>query len=555
MLRTTAAKRSTGRTLARACAVVLVAVALVAGSQQSAGADTVPPAGTPATVSADALPTWQLNGVVWSQVVINNIVYATGSFTKARPPGVAVGGPGEVAANNIFAYDIRTGNRVGTFNHSLNAQGRVVTASATGSRVYVGGDFTTVDGVVRGHVASFDTVSGKLDTAFHPSVNGAVRAMSATPTALYFGGSFSSVNAASRIRLAAVNPATGSLLPWEPKADNGIVWTMVVAPDKSRVIVGGAFTTLNGQAAYGMGSLSVANGSNLPWAANKTIRDATSTGAITSLRTDGRQIYGSGFAFGAGSSFEGTFAANPTTGAITVLNDCHGDTYDVYPGGAVLYSVSHVHDCSAVGGFPDVNPRNLTQRTLAQTIAATRKNTGPDSYGWNYSGLPASTILHWFPNLTPGTYTGQSQAAWSIAGNGSYIVLGGEFPTVNGMAAQGLIRFAVTALAPDKAGPTYTRKTSPSPVPATSAASPSPGKVTVTYGTAWDYDNESLTYELVRDNATVVTSATVKTTFWNLPIRSFTDTVPAGTTHTYQVRIKDPFGNTLLSPKSSAVTA
>ena len=106
-----------------------------------------PPAGTPATAAADGLPTWQINGVVWSQAVVGNTVYATGSFTKARPPGVAAGGAGEVDALNIFAYDITTGNRVASFSHSLNAQGRAVTASPDGSRIYVGGDFTAVDGL------------------------------------------------------------------------------------------------------------------------------------------------------------------------------------------------------------------------------------------------------------------------------------------------------------------------------------------------------------------------------------------------------------------------
>src|SRR5215207_5769349 len=107
--------------------------------------DTAPSLTTPPTVSADGLPTWQINGVVWSQVVVNNIVYATGSFTKARPPGVPAGGAGEVDARNIFAYSITTGNRVSSFNHSLNAQGLAIAASADGSRIYVVGDFTTVD--------------------------------------------------------------------------------------------------------------------------------------------------------------------------------------------------------------------------------------------------------------------------------------------------------------------------------------------------------------------------------------------------------------------------
>ena len=66
-----------------------------AASFQTASADTAPAAGTPATVSGDGLPTWQINGVVWAQVLVGNTVYATGEFTKARPPGV----PPAVPAN------------------------------------------------------------------------------------------------------------------------------------------------------------------------------------------------------------------------------------------------------------------------------------------------------------------------------------------------------------------------------------------------------------------------------------------------------------------------
>ena len=164
------------------CATAAVCLAGIAGPSWGTTAnfvvtDTearVPPPDSPVTVSADGLPTWQINGVVWSQVVVNNIVYATGSFTKARPPGVAAGGPGEVDAQNIFAYDITTGQRVSTFNHSLNAQGLAIAASPDGSRVYVGGDFTAVDGIARGHVASFRTASGALDLNFAPKVQGQV---------------------------------------------------------------------------------------------------------------------------------------------------------------------------------------------------------------------------------------------------------------------------------------------------------------------------------------------------------------------------------------------
>src|SRR6476620_5903077 len=205
--------RGPARSLRRMVAVVvfsMLTVGLVAVSGTPAMADTAPPAGTPATVSADALPTWQINGVVWSQVLVGNTVYATGSFSKARPPGVAAGGAGEINAANIFAYDIRTGNPV-TFNHSLNAQGLSITASPDGSRIYVGGDFTTVDGATRGHVAAFKTATGALDPNFAPSVSNQVRALAASASTLYIGGSYGSVNGSTRSNLAAVNASTGTL--------------------------------------------------------------------------------------------------------------------------------------------------------------------------------------------------------------------------------------------------------------------------------------------------------------------------------------------------------
>ena len=544
-----------GRGTRRFTLAAIAVAALGLGTPHAALADTAPPAGTPATVSTDALPTWQINGVVWSQVVVGNTVYATGSFTKARPPGVAAGGAGEVDAQNILAYDITTGNRVASFNHSLNAQGLVVTASPDGSRVYVGGDFTSVDGVARGHVAAFTTANGALDTTFTTNVNNQVRGLAATASTLYVGGNYQAVNGTPRKSLSAVNATNGSLVAgWAPTVDNGYVWAMVLTPDKSKVVVGGSFTTLNGQAAYGMGALNATNGASQPWAANQTIRDAGANGAITSLRTDGQQIYGSGYSFGSGTNFEGTFAANPSTGAITTVNDCHGDTYDVLPLGQVLYSVSHAHDCSWIRSFPDTNPRVRWQRALAQTIAPTTTNIGPDNYGWNFNGLPASSVLQWFPKLSAGSYTGQSQAAWSLAGNGTYVVMGGEFPSVNGAAQQGLVRMAVSASAPNKRGPTYT--TNPDrPIPPTTATSSSPGTVAVGFGTAWDSDNESLTYDVFRDGSTVVRSLQVKTNFWTVPVQSVTDSgLASGSTHTYQIRIKDAFGNIQWSPKSSVVT-
>ena len=239
---------------------------------------------------------------------------------------------------------------------------------------------------------------------------------------------------------------------------------------------------------------------------------------------------------------------------ITLVNDCHGDTYDVAADGSGAVQR---------GARPRLPvdrqlPRHLARGPLAARAGPdepTRTNTGPDNYGWNYAGLPASTVLHWFPDMSSGTYTGQSQGPWSIAGTSEFVVMGGEFRMVNGKAQQGLVRMAVTAIAPDLRGPTYT--TNPArPVPATTATSKVRGQVSVTFGTAWDMDNERLTYDLLRDGgSTAVATTTERTNFWTLPSRTLIDTgVASGTTHTYRIRINDPSGNVLLSPTSAAVT-
>ena len=126
--------RRGGRAVAAGVSGLLVLAAMAAVSTP-ARADTTPDPGTPATVSADPLPTVQQNGVVWSQVTVGNTVYATGSFSQTYPAGAT---SPQTPRGNLLAYDITTGNLT-SFNHVLNAQGLTITATPDGSRVIVGG--------------------------------------------------------------------------------------------------------------------------------------------------------------------------------------------------------------------------------------------------------------------------------------------------------------------------------------------------------------------------------------------------------------------------------
>ena len=113
----------------RRSAVFLSSAALAASvaivGVPSANADTFPANPTdpltPVTVSADRLPTAQINGVVWSQVIIGNTVYVGGNFSSARPAG-SPAGTNEVARANIMAYNLTTGELIGSFAPRFNAQ-------------------------------------------------------------------------------------------------------------------------------------------------------------------------------------------------------------------------------------------------------------------------------------------------------------------------------------------------------------------------------------------------------------------------------------------------
>ncbi len=322
------------RRLSRHVARLMVCTALaLAAAVPAVGAiaDTKPadPVTTPTTVSADPLPTVQVNGVVWSQVVVGNTVYAAGSFTTARPAGAAPGTQ-TTTRHNLLAYDITSGKLITSFAPDLNGQALVVAASPDKSRIYVGGAFTRANGQPRARVAAYSTASGKLVPTFAPVVGATVRSITLTDATVYVGGDFTTVSGLARPYLAAILSSNGVPTSWNPKP-NGAVTAMALDAKATKLIVGGRFTKVATTAAYGMAALKrTATGVTLPWAASATIRNAGLNSDITSLRSDATSIYGTGYVYGAGGNFEGTFRADAATGKIVWMEDCHGDTYSAF---------------------------------------------------------------------------------------------------------------------------------------------------------------------------------------------------------------------------------
>ncbi|MFW3170538.1 PKD domain-containing protein [Geodermatophilus sp. CPCC 206100] len=544
------------RVVAGALSALLMAGGLAFLAPGTAAADSAPavPSPTnPATVAADPLPTVQVDGVVWSQVVVGNTVYAAGKFGRARPAGAALGTQ-ETVRNNLLAYDIRTGALVTSFAPDLNAQAMVVAASPDGTRLYVGGDFTRANGQVRNRIAAYDTRTGALVGNWAPSANGQVRALAATNDTVYFGGSLTAVGPVSRTRLAAVRASDGGLLPWAPvpgvgpsefnrdgnRATSNTAMALVVTGGGSQVVAAGRWDTMGGVRATGVTALDPVTGANRGYAVNTVLTNQGINSAVYSLSTDGANVFGTAYDYWGPGNLEGSFSVRASDGAINWVSNCYGDTYASFPMNGALYHAGHPHQCGEIGGFPEQSPR-VNKFAMALSVAPAGSGTSSRLYGGSWQGKPAPAPLAWFPSFAAGTFTQQNQATWSVSGNGTYAVYGGEFPRVGGVAQQGLVRFAVPSSAPNKVGPDF------GPVLTPSVTSPTAGAVRVVWRATSDPDNVRLTYRVTRADrpGQTIYSTTADSTWWDRPALGFTDRdVVPGQTYNYKVTAVDPFGNT-----------
>jgi PKD repeat protein len=275
-------------------------------------------------------------------------------------------------------------------------------------------------------------------------------------------------------------------------------------------------------------------------------------------------MYGTTWAYGSPiTTLSGMFSADPDSGNLNWIEDCWGDEYGVFAVNGAAYQVGHSHNCSTVNGFPETNPETH-QRSIAYTAQATgtlgHDIGNPDSHSSDFYGQPAPSIINWWPDLDIGTYTGQNQGPWSISGNSQYVVEGGEFLHVNGVAQQGLVRFANPSIAPHLQGPMVTgSQFMPNLVSLT------PGTVRVAIQTNWDRDDKTLHYQVIRngDTAHPVWTSDADSEFWNRPTIGFTDTgLTPGATYQYRVFVSDGDGNlvkgdtaTITLPTTTSQTA
>jgi hypothetical protein len=463
----------------------------------------LPAPGTGASLTAVAGSTWQTDASVLGLAVTKGKAFVGGRFTRVRPPGAAPG-TSQTVRTYLAAFNQTTGALDTTFNHDVNNFVWSIVASPDGTKVYIGGDFTRVDGQVRNRIAAFDATTGALLPNIKPNVSYRVKTLAVGGTSLYFGGSFGLVNNVARNRAAAISMVDGSLLPWNPNADAD-VYAIDAADDNSKVYLGGTFAKVGGVAHWAVASVNNSTGALLPFAASSAVPvpKPGCTTRVKDIETSGGVVYFSNAGDG-GGCFDGTWAANIATGSLVWKNTCLGATETITMVNGWLFKGSHAHNCP--GAFPDGTGAHFL---LLQNPA--NGNLGP-----------------WFPNTNAGPPT--EVGPLISATGGSDLWVGGDFTTVNGAGQQGLTRFTNLGAGAAPLGPVLP-----------TLSSTTTGRVQATVQTSLDKDDITLTYRLLRGSTnTVVATTTANSTSWSRPNVTLTDTAaPTGTSQMYRIEVSD----------------
>lgn len=364
-------------------------------------------AATPAFAAISNTPssTWGTNGRVKAIVSSggNNII--AGSFTQVTDTSGHSFAAGHVA-------QISGSSGVVNRSWSGTTNGDVYALAVLGSTLYIGGDFTQVDGVAHQNLAAVNLATGALLTTFRATANKPVDALTAAAGVLIAGGRFSKITdgagTTSRSFLAKLDATSGLVdQGWSPKPELR-VRTVAISSSAGTVYAGGDFTTINGVTTHSIVALSGTGAGSVIGSFNPGATNGNQFAPVYGTDLVGSTLY---LAVGGGGG--ACTALSATTGARIWTKHTNGNLQAVTLVGGVVYCGGHF---GGVGSFGGEERYHLA--------------------GVNATAPYAVTSFAPHPNSALGI--------WSLAQDSSHLFVGGDFTAIGTAKRAHYAAFAVS---------------------------------------------------------------------------------------------------------------
>ena len=418
--------------------------------------------------SPDAAP-WMANGKIHASAQYGNVMFIGGQFTKLYAPS---SGPQLKGLTGLAAIDMTTGAGIAGFTPDLGTTGNQVldveALALVGNDLYVGGQFSTVDGASHFNLARIHidpaTLSGTVDATFNPTVGipGASNDASFVvdkilpgPGAIYIGGSFSKVNGKGRPKTAKLG-LDGTLDgTFKTPGTNAVVLDMEWSADGQTIFVSGGFSVLSNAARQSIGRIDPTTGAATAWTipvGQIPVGGASHPGQTCwDLEVTAARLFAG---CGRGPNFVGAFRLD--------TGDTGGRTWQYTTGGNVqtIRLLPNAQDL-VIGGHLGINSTSTynglmpvcSNTKFLRTIAILRNVSAPTGTGSVVTSGATSSTTPWLdcsflPNVdgtSPGgpNFPGTNPygGVWEIQVTAQYLWGLGEFKHINTAPRRAIARW------------------------------------------------------------------------------------------------------------------
>lgn len=276
-----------------------------------------------------AVAAWRTDGTgeVRAFADAGGVVYVGGSFQGVTD---GPGGTSQPQAR-LAAFDELTGAWLPGFAPSLNGTVNALAVSPDGQRLFVGGEFTTVNGASVEALVELDPATGDTVGALASGTEGRVYDLDLAGNYLYVVGNLTRVGAAVVSGVGRVDLTTGlGDTSWTPAANGGSTQAVAIDLARDRAYLGGFFQTLEGAALAWFGAVRVSDdGVGLDFQPGL---DAE----IFDLALDGDKIYAAVGGPGGRANVH-----DATTGRLLASHLVDGDVQAVVVSGEHVYAGHH----------------------------------------------------------------------------------------------------------------------------------------------------------------------------------------------------------------------